>query len=96
MKRLTDDQVEQLREGCATVAHLNWDGGCTIEQRDDGTLCIKMLNEDEEVESAAFAQYEGELNDRAVWSLWLEAEQPHEGALITLVPVLIVGYMSLM
>lgn len=95
MKRLTDEQVEQLRESCAGIAHSNWDGGCTIDQHDDGTLCIKMWAEDKEVESQAFAEYEGEFQDRQIWSLWLDGEEKHEGVLTTLVSTIIVGYMSL-
>lgn len=95
MKRLTDEQVEQLREACAGIAHVNWDGGCTIDQRDDGTLCIQMWTEDKEVETQAFAEYEGEFQDRQIWSLRLDGEEKHEAVLTTLVPAIIVGYMSL-
>ena len=95
MKRLTDEQVEQLRESCAGVAHSNWDGGCTIDQHDDGKLCFRMWTEEHEVEQQAFAEYAGEVDDRAVWAMWLDGEEPHEGVLITLVSTLIVGYMSL-
>jgi hypothetical protein len=95
MKRLTDEQVEQLRESCAGIAHGNWDGGCTIDQHDDGTLCFQMWTEEHEVETQAFATYEGEFQDRQIWCLRLDGEEPHEGVLTTLVPAIIVGYMSL-
>lgn len=94
---LSAEEIESLRESCASIAHLNWDGGCTITVTEDNRLCIKMHAEDDSVESMMVATYEGQFKGpdghHDIWSLQLEGEENR--VFTTLVPVLIVGYAGL-
>lgn len=89
----TEEQLEQLREACAGVAALNWDGGCTIEQDAFGTLIISLWGEDKEVEAVCHAICKGSFEGTAIWHLRLVEDEI--GVLTTLCPALIMGYMSL-
>lgn len=98
MKRLTDKEVESLRESCAAIAHLNWDGGCLVEQKDDGSLTIQTTNEDEEVESTLHARFLGEYETVEMGShdLWaLRTDEMDTEIVSTLVPSMIMGLMGL-
>ncbi len=93
---LTPEQIQTLQESCSDIANSNWDGFVEVTQDENGVLTFTSFNEDEEQEAQAVAtpcnhQFEG----RDLYRL-RDADDPESvGAITTLVPVFIVGYLGL-
>lgn len=93
---LTPELVSELQVRCSNVAHSNYDGEVTITQDENGVLTIVGLNEDEQEESRITATPCGSFEGHNLYRLIEDGDERGVSSVIcTLIPVLIVGFMSL-
>jgi hypothetical protein len=91
----SEESLSKLQESCSAVAHDNWDGSVEVTQDETGTLHFILFNEDGETDSSFTAAPWGQtLDGRDLWN-FIEEGGHNSGAVMTLVPVAIVGVMGL-
>ncbi len=85
---------KELEESCSNVAHLNFDGHVRVREHTPGVLTFTFVDEDGD-ESSLTAHFVGTFKDHAIYSFCASEDTVETGVHMTLVPVAIVGLMTL-